>query len=781
MKKKTKLIFSFFSIVFAVLALVSGCDMDGLISKPFNPDDDSSDGFDPSIPYLTIVNLPSNTRKNHFSNLFIYNSSSATAACAEYEQIVILNENGSVTAKIPVSYIANPNYFKETGTFIVSFVVNIDYLTHFVIKESDKLKLYFTNGNALFDASLIPPPPPPYLTVKSLPRNTRLQNISNVFIYDSAGAAVAECSDYDQIIVIRDSFSVTAMIPLNYKGSNDYFLETGNFIVSFFINIDFETQIIVKEDDKLTLFFTEGNALLDASFIPPAPPPPYLIIKSLPKNVKPQHFSNVFVYNSIGAAVARCLDYDLIVITTDSDFAVARIPLVYTSDGKPFRDSGYFTVSFSLNIPSYMEVEKTKGDDFYVAFTDGSGVFDLLINALSSVQLGYFSGGLVNPSDAAAPVVKSGTRFEMNGYYYSANSDMPVVPSSFTNTCIVYVYARLVFNQLEFIYSTTAPVYDSYKKGFYNGFARALFKFVFIRDSTNKYFAKTFVSDNWSHLRYQTTDSNTLPSQNLSQYYYLSGTGNPSQHTVALPAGAYLIVLFGAPGGLTGQSTSTVYGGSGGSVSEVVLLSDKTSFTFFTGEKGGNGQHNSYTYGNTGGIYESSGGGGSGSFAYSPDGYFLCAGGGGGSKGTSNGGGSSSPSWSFSSGGGAGGSIGGGGSGRSSGVIDAYSSGGNGGGVNGGSADGPRDYGYSDLTVHSYSLGFAGTNADYAGGSAAYFDLPSLYLWLNTNNANGKGGDDSGAAQAGGNNRNSIRGGGPASSTSNLPQNNGYIIVYKIN
>jgi len=731
--------------------------------------------YDPSVPSLTIVNLPANTRKNHFSNVLVYNSNAVIAKCSDYSQIVILKENNSVTAKIPLSYNSGSEYFKETGTFIVSFTINIDYATYYIVKESDKLRLYFTEGNAVFDASLIPPPPPPYLTVTSLPGSTRAQNISNVFVYNSSGALIAKCPDYDQIVITRDGLSVIAKIPLFYSNKNERFADTGYFAVSLFVNINFSTQIIVKQEDNLTLSFTEGNATLDASIIPPPLPPPYLTINSLPRSTKAQNISNVFVYNGSGTASARCADYNQIVITTDSDYASARIPLVYTGNGNPFRDTGNFIVSFTLNIDSYMQISKTRDDSFYVAFTDGSGAFDFLKNALSGIQLGYFSGGLTNPSDTEAPVIKSGTRFEMNGYYHTVNSNTAVVSSSFSNTCFVYVYARLVFNQPEFVYSTVPPAYDSYKKGYYKGLERCLYKLVFIRDSSNKYFAKTFISDNWEHLRYQTVDSDSLATLTLSQHYYLSGMDNPQSHTVTLPAGAYVFTLNGAAGGFV-QTTS---GASGGHVSEVVILSKNTSFTFFTGEKGEN--TSAYGGSSNSGIQRGGSGGGSGSFAFSAEGYFLCAGGGGGAKGTYQ-----PSSYSISCDGGAGGSIGGGGAGGS--TTEAPGS--NGGGYTGGLGsltNELRKNGYSELTIHSYSLGFNGNSNTSGftdlniGGSAAFFDLPYPYNWLNTNNANGKGGDASAPAQAGGNNRNSIRGNGGTPSFTYSPQSNGSITIHKIN
>jgi len=730
----------------------------------------------PPPPYLSIINLPGNTIAQNFSNVFVYNSAGVLAKCSDYNQIQITKNNNSVTAKIPLSYNNRSDFFKETGTFIVAFKINIDYATYYNLKESDKQRLYFTEGNATFDASLIPPPPPPYLTVKSLPGNTKSQNISNVFVYDASGTLAAKCADYDQIVIIRDGLFVTAKIPLYYADKNERFIDTGNFVVSLYVNINFDVQIILNKDDNFTVFFSEGNATLDASAIPPAPPPPYLTITSLPKNTKAQNFSNVFVYNGAGTAVARCADYNQIIFSSDSDYAAAKIPLVYSSGGRPFRDSGSFYVSFSLNIDSYFEVKKTRDDAFSVQFTDGSGSFDLLKNALSGTEPGYFSVTLANPSDTEAPVIRGGSRFEMNGSYYTVSSNTAVAASAISNTCIVYVYARLVFNQLEFVYSTTPPSYDGYKKGYYSGLSRCLFKFVFIRDSTNKYFAKIPVHNNWSHLNYQTVESTPLSSQSLSQHYFLSGTGNPQQHTVTLPAGVYLFTLSGAAGGSSAGGGGVGNSGTGGHVSEVVILSQNTSFTFFTGEKGRNGESNpSYQ-----GAVFSGGGGGSGSFAFTPDGYLLCAGGGGGGAAPA-----SSLHYYFGDGG-AGGSIGGGGAGGSN-KADSESIGGDGGGYNGGQAGLSPEInknGYSGLTVYSYSLGFEGNSSvlnSNKGGSAAYFDLPYPNNWLNTNNANGKGGDSSGAAQSGGNNRNSNRGGGGTPSSANSAQSNGSVIVYKIN
>jgi hypothetical protein len=494
-----------------------------------------------------------------------------------------------------------------------------------------------------------------------------------------------------------------------------------------------------------------GGSGLDPSVIP------CLTIVNLPAGTLTDHFSNVFVYNSFGTAIAKCSNYNQIVITTGSDHSTAKIPLAYLS-GEPFRDSGNYNSSFSL----YIEKKEVSKDDSYTAnnslfvtFDYGSGTFDFFKDASSSVELGYFSGGLDNPADTAAPVIRGETVFEMNGGFYTVNSKTAVQPSSFSNTCVVYIYARLVFNKPEFILSTTAPVYDYYKKGYYNGLERALYKLVFIRDSSNKYFAKTFINDEWGYLLYHTVDSGALASQNLYQHYYLSGTGNPGLHSVTFPPGVYLFSLYGAAGS----------GAQGGAVSEVVALSRNTSFSFFTGTTGGGGtstRHESQgspTGGGGGSItVYGGGGGGCGAFAFSPEGYLLCAGGGGGSytAPTSD----ASHAFGYSGSGGAGGSIGGGGRGQDA-HINTYPP------ISPGSGGGSFN-GLTPLTSYSFSLGYEGNGAQ----SAAYFNLPAPYGWLNTNNANGTGASANGTAQAGGNNRNSVRGGNVG---------NGSVTVYKIN
>lgn len=287
MKKKTRLLFSFFAFVSAVLALTTGCDMD-LIAKPFAapvPAPEPEPEPEPvEVSFLTILNAPSNARKDHVSNVFVSNQTGRAGACQSYDGVIIEGGGGVSTVKIPLAYSGGPRNglrFEETGVFFVSFDLNIDAVTRITVAEGGGLTLNFTNGSAVLDASSLAPVPVPVptLTITNLPANTQKNHFSNVLVHSSSGA-VAGCGDYKDITVIREKNSASAMIPLSYNNGSGYFRETGVFIVSFTASIDYTSYFTVKESDKMRLHFAEGSAVFDASLIPP-PPPPYLTVTSL--------------------------------------------------------------------------------------------------------------------------------------------------------------------------------------------------------------------------------------------------------------------------------------------------------------------------------------------------------------------------------------------------------------------------------------------------------------------------------------------------------------------
>ena len=106
-----------------------------------------------SIPYLTITGLPLNVTKYHFSAISVYNMVSSVASCGNSGSIIILKDSSYATALIPLTESEN-GYFRGTGSFIVTFTVNIDALTQISYKKENNLMLDFVSGNASFGVTL---------------------------------------------------------------------------------------------------------------------------------------------------------------------------------------------------------------------------------------------------------------------------------------------------------------------------------------------------------------------------------------------------------------------------------------------------------------------------------------------------------------------------------------------------------------------------------------------------------------------------------------------------
>jgi hypothetical protein len=774
----------------------------------------------PVVPHcLTITSLPAATHAANFLDVFILNSAGVVAKCADYTAISITSYAGKPAAVIPLVYDNNKAFngleFSDSGDFIISFSLFSDARESLVVTSANNCLASFKNGSALIDTSSIPKIPRRYLTITGLPANTQSLNVSDVFIYNQSGK-IGKCEDYTQLLIQASGSYSTLAIPLSYSGASGIFRETGPYYLSFDLNIDALTRIHISEADRILAYFQDGNATLDAATLPQALPTPSLSILGLPPTTAKGNFSGVFLYNAAGE-IARCANYQEILLTKNSTSASAMIPLVYTANTKEyFRDSGLFVVCFTINVDINTQIIKTRDDALAVSFTDGSGLYDI------SSDLGYFSGGLVNPADTAPPVIKKGTVFEINGGYVQVKNNTPVDPVNFDRTCIVYLYAVPKTGEVAFEYSATAPSWTPAKRGYYSGNSRALYKFVFIKDSMDRYAAKTFVSDPWPHFGYYTI-SNVSLSRLSTIHYALAGTGNPAPQALSLPEGVYLAVLTGAGGG-GGGGTTNRYGGSGGEggfIAELFTLSGNTPFTAFAGQGGGGaGAINTSAGGGAGG-------GGSGAFLYYAGGYLLCAGGGGGGSGGASTNGTVITYEASSGGGGAGGSFGSGGGGGAGGDGQTYkrvgnsiqitmhpgSSGGAGGGWLGGagndgsagSASNSADAaGYAALSG-AYGFGGEGGPDDGTmdngnskggdGGTAGYCELTSE-LWKNTNNANGQGAAgirnaDGLAGGPGGNNRTALRGGGAAGGSHGEPTEgdasagsqggDGALVIYKVN
>jgi hypothetical protein len=774
----------------------------------------------PAVPHcLTITGLPLTASPANFVDVFIRNASGVVAKCADYTKINVSPFNGKTAAVIPLVYDNNRNFngqdFSESGNFVIVFSFFSDALESVVVTVENNCVALFANGSAVLDVATIPAVPHTYLTITNVPLNLQELNVSNVFIWNQAGK-VGKCEDYNLIAVTKNGVTASARIPLAYNTVNTIFSETGAFYVSFDLNIDAVTRFNISEKDGVLVHFINGNGVLDVATLPQPLPTPYFTIVGLPKNTAKNNFSEVFLYNSVGK-VAKCAGYQDIVMSYNENSASASIPLLYNNSSTEFfRDSGSFIVAFMINVDAVTQIIKTPDDALAVSFAEGSGSYDL------SFGYGYFSGSLVNPADTAPPVIKKGTIFEMNGSYVQVKNDTAVginapLPQY---SSLLYIYAVKKPGGVDFEYATTAPTYVPAKQGYYWGDHRAIFKLVYIKNTVDLFVGKTFIDSQFTQFERYVVDDPAIGQTTAQPYLSVPGSANPAPLSRALPAGAYVFVLTGGGGGggggIDGSDSRDRHGGSGGEggyIAELVFLSASATFTLYAGQGGGGSGSISY------GLYQGAGagGGGSGAFAYSTDGYFLCAGGGGG------GGGGSASLNSYSGGpggaGGAGGSIGagGGGSGGYSESISLYnttngSHGGAGGGYGGGeggaggvknSPDGPEPGedggGAGPASTHTGFQGQSAINSLFPdipvinlGGAAHYAEYDAPDDWKNTNNANGQGANatlysDGNPGGAGGNNRNASRGGGGAGglpsdgpASAGAKGGDGSIVIYKI-
>jgi hypothetical protein len=106
------------------------------------------------LPFLTVLGLPKNTAKNNFSDVFLYNAAGKIAKCTDYLEITITKNGDFASAMIPLVYNDNAKeYFRDSGTFIVTFTVNVDVVTQIIKSFSDSLTAEFSDGSGIVDLS----------------------------------------------------------------------------------------------------------------------------------------------------------------------------------------------------------------------------------------------------------------------------------------------------------------------------------------------------------------------------------------------------------------------------------------------------------------------------------------------------------------------------------------------------------------------------------------------------------------------------------------------------
>jgi hypothetical protein len=775
-----------FLTALSLAAIFTACDMvriedpaltDGSRSGSKELSEKERDELEKTGHFLKLVNMPLNTQTPNVFSVSVANSASPIGKLNKDNLIYIYKETDTCTVYLPLVYNDDAEFW-ETGFFYTAFTIHVDAVTKYIVDVSDRFLVSYTDGRGTANVNNLPTSSAPildprYLTVFNLPASTSIHNFSKVAVHNQAGA-VAKCNEYSQIVLsVNDNLAV-AKIPLHYNSVDQIFSETGVFYVVFDINVDAETRYTVVLDDQVKVTFINGNGYLDILNIPDKPVP-YLTIKELPLNATKYHLSNVDISN-LAESVAGCSNYKNIIVLKDKDFLTFLIPLS-SSNGGYFQDSGRFAVTFTFNIDIDTQFIYEKKDNLILPFTNGSAEFSILS------FYGAFEASLLNPNDTTKPVIKAGSLFDINGNRITVQSNTQIDTLTPNSSCFMYLYAYVADSDVFYEFSTTAPTYNSKRRGWYNGARRALWKMIYIK-SSNSFILKTSMKegeDAFPHFGMHGlsitdhADYNQLTESKL-KVKVIYGGSNPPAQTISLDPGVYVIELVGAAGGIGRAFNGTGgAGGHGGCVREILTLNSKTDFTAFTGSAGAHAPaaptHNNfgivttknyyaYTVQNvlhgytttpeivsnsfiqsdtvfpTVGVYGvhdlmsggGGGGGGSGTFLYSPGAnYLLIAGGGGGGSGGSY--------LTPGGGGGSGGTIGPGAGGGGSGSLSQSSPvgtsnwsspgglGGAGGGYNGGKAGSVANSGGSAETVlssNSYLAGGAGT-ASYNAASLTTF------------------------------------------------------------
>jgi hypothetical protein len=682
--------------------------------------------------YLVIYNLPPHLLAQNVSNVMIHNQTSPVAQCENYGFLDVSSFGGSATLSVPLAFIDPPSMFTGTGSFYVAFDINIDALTRYTVTAQDRVLVPFNNGTGYLNVNDLPTPQGAehrYLTIINLPSTLLPHNVSNVMIHNQTGP-IAKCEDYSLLEISASDDKSSLRIPLVLNNPSSMFTGTGNFLVTFDINIDAETRFTAVTDDQILVYFNNGNGSLDILNLPEKSIP-YLTIQGLPYYTTKAQISGVSVYNLVGS-VASCNDINAIVVSkNDNDNnSTAKIPLSYSSGDDYFRDTGRFAVTFTVNVDIDNQFIISRDDNIYLEFSNGSAFLDI------ENLFGFFDAELANPSDTAALIIKGGSSFDIDGYRHTVPNNLNVPAYVPNNSCVLFLYAFRSGTYVFYEYSSTAPNYNPAKGGYYNGNGRALWKMFYLSDG-QQFLFKTYIDDTFPQFgKFVLSDIDfNLLTSSLSAYFAMDGANNPEPATITLQPGVYLAKLVGCGGGsgAGGINNSIISqpsgGGDGGSIIELFTIETPATFTAYTGTGGFAAPQptspdsaisiyalplNSllYSAGRISASYSSSwalihdfflsssggggGGGGAGTFLYSDNGYFLCAGGGGGGSGASG--------LTTGGGGGAGGALGPGGGG---GAAGSRARGGTGGGRNGGGGGGETSIsGGNGLAIPPTSTGF---------------------------------------------------------------------------
>ena len=99
-----------------------------------------------------------------------------------------------------------------------------------------------------------------------------------------------------------------------------------------------------------------------------------------------------------------------------------------------------------------------------------------LLAKLTKVSGGMMLARLTNFENTSEPQVAAGSRFEINGSYYEVTSNESITGWAALAVGVVYIYAVPAGAAASFIFSATAPTYDTAKGGWFNGTDRVLWR-----------------------------------------------------------------------------------------------------------------------------------------------------------------------------------------------------------------------------------------------------------------------------------------------------------------
>jgi hypothetical protein len=100
-----------------------------------------------------------------------------------------------------------------------------------------------------------------------------------------------------------------------------------------------------------------------------------------------------------------------------------------------------------------------------------------LLAKLTKVSGGMMLSRLTNFENTDEPQVADGSRFEINGSYYEVTSNESITGwAGISVSSVVYIYAVPDGATSSWIFSITAPTYDTAKGGWFNGANRACWR-----------------------------------------------------------------------------------------------------------------------------------------------------------------------------------------------------------------------------------------------------------------------------------------------------------------